>query len=125
MHNAMALRPRETAEIVVCAGGGKVELQRLDVLEITDLGYIYLSKVPPVTVGHDGTTDTAHRPLERVQMCRSTVDTKGIAGMLGNGTVRWVDVADFYSRHDCEQFRFFPEYRHTGADLARLPAVPP
>ena len=122
MHNAMALRPDETAEIVVCAGGGKIRLDELLVLEISELGYRYFSQVPPLAVGYDGVTASAHSPVARVEMCRD-FDTKGLAGRIQDGLTRWVDVADFFSRHNCHRFAFQNGYRHTGAKVAKLPAV--
>ena len=122
MHNAMALRPDETAEIVVCAGGGKIRIDDLRVLEISELGYAYFSQVPPLAVGYDGVTATSHNPVMRVQTCRD-FDTKGLAGRIQDGLTRWVDVADFYSRHNCHRFEIPTDYRHTGAKVERLPAV--
>src|SRR5690606_27939378 len=45
MHNAMALLPGEKAEIVVCAGGGAVRVEHVEVLEVSELGHRYLSRV--------------------------------------------------------------------------------
>lgn len=122
-HNAMALMPGEVAEVVVCAGTGKVRVDRLEVLEVSPLGYVYVSRVPARAVGHDGITGGSHSPMNRVQVCQ-TVDTKGIAGKLAQGLTRWRDVVDYYARHDCERFRFFFDYRHTDDGPARLPALP-
>jgi hypothetical protein len=120
MHNAMALMPDEKAEIVVCAGGGKVRIDELLVLETSPLGYMYMSQVPPSAVGHDGITTTAHTPIKRVETCRD-IDSKGIAGRIRDGLTRWVDVADFYTRHNCHRFGFSPSYHYTGTKIERLP----
>lgn len=122
-HNAMALMPGEVAEVVVCAGTGKIRLDRLEVLEVSPLGYVYVSRVPARAVGHDGITGGSHSPMNRVPVCQ-TVDTKGIAGKLSQGLTRWRDVVDYYARHDCERFRFFFDYRHTEEGPKRLPALP-
>jgi hypothetical protein len=123
MHNAMALLPDETAEIVVCAGGGKIRIGEVLVLEISDIGYRYFSQVPPVAVGHDGVTGRAHSPMQRVEMCKD-IDTGGLARKVQSGLTRWVDLADYFSRHNCHRFEFPDEYRHTGKRLDRLPYVP-
>jgi len=121
MHNAMALLPDESAEIVVCAGTGKVRIETLEILEVSELGYYYFSKVPPLAASHDGVTAAAHRPPKSVQLCQH-MDYATLAGRLTEGSMRWVDLADFFSRHDCERFRFLPGYRYQERPLARLPA---
>ncbi|MGH1346789.1 MAG: hypothetical protein ACRBN8_34800 [Nannocystales bacterium] len=122
-HNAMALMPGEKAEIVVCAGGGKIRVQRVEILEISTLGHRYLSRVPPRAAGVDSLSSHAHAPVAGTQACE-TVDIGGLSLSLREGTVGWADITDFYSRHSCDRFRYFPEYRHQGGAPARLPAKP-
>jgi hypothetical protein len=124
MHNAMALRPGEQAEIAVCGGTGKIRIEHLEILELTELGYVYVSRIPPAAVGHDDVTVSAHRPLIKVRTCE-TLDTQTLADQIADGVVRWVDVVDFHSRHDCDTWGFFPEYRHRTEPFARLPVIPP
>lgn len=123
MHDAMVLRPGESAEVVVCAGTTKPVVQRLETLGVSELGASYLDQLPPLAVGYDAITDRAHRPSQRVPRC--DVDTRGISGAIRDGRTRWVDVADFYSRHNCLRHAFFVGYEHTEGPVARLPAVPP
>lgn len=123
-HNAVTLRPGESAEIVVCAGRDRVVVERLEVLEVTDLGHHYLSQVSPLALGHDGITAAAHKPLVPVAACPD-LDAKTLAAYLQAGTAAWADVVDFYSRHDCHRLQFFPGYRRAEAALPALPAVPP
>lgn len=113
MHNAIALRPDERAEIVVCAGGGQLRIERAEVLETSALGYAYLSKLSPLAVGQDGIAAGAHAPDRRFARC-SAVDTTMLTSWLHDGLVRWVDLVDFFSRHNCDRFTFFPTYRYTG-----------
>jgi hypothetical protein len=123
-HNAVTLRPGEEAEIVVCAGRDRVILERLEVLEVTDLGHHYLSQVSPLALGQDPITAAAHKPLVAVSSCPD-LDTKTLAAYLQAGTAAWADLADFYSRHDCHRLQFFPGYRRAEAALPSLPAIPP
>lgn len=123
-HNAVTLRPDEEAEIVVCAGRDRVVLERLEVLEVTDLGHHYLSQLSPLALGQDAITAAAHTPLVSVAAC-SDVDAKTLAAYLQAGTAAWVDVADFYSRHDCHRLQFFPGYRRAETALLSLPVAPP
>lgn len=122
-HNAITLRPGEEAEIVVCAGRDRVVVERLEVLEVTDLGHHYLSQLSPLGLGQDGITAAAHTPLVKVAACPD-LDTKTLAAYLQAGTAAWADIADFYSRHDCHRLQFFPGYRRAEAALPSLPAVP-
>lgn len=123
-HNAVALRPGESAEIVVCAGRDRVVVERLEVLEVTDLGYHYLSQVSPLALGHDATTAAAHKPLVPVAICPD-LDARTLAAYLQAGTAAWADVVDFYARHDCHRLQFFPGYRRSQNPLPTLPAIPP
>lgn len=123
-HNAMALMPGEEAQVVVCAGKGKIRFDRVEVLEITPIGDLYFSRVPPVAVGYDEVTLAAHRLPEGVRGC-TTFDTGSVEGWLREGRVRWVDIADFYSRHDCDRASLFPAYRHATSPVPHLPVTPP
>lgn len=122
-HNAITLRPGEEAEIVVCAGRDRVVLERLEVLEVTDLGHHYLSQLSPLALGQDAITAAAHRPLVKVSGCPD-LDARTLAAYLQAGTAAWADVVDYYSRHDCHRLQFFPGYRRAEAALVSLPAVP-
>jgi hypothetical protein len=123
-HNAVTLRAGEAADIVVCAGRDAVVVERLEVLEVTELGHHYLSQLSPLALGHDGITAAAHAPRVPVTACPE-LHAKTLAGYLQAGTAAWADVVDFYSRHDCHRLQFFPGYRRAEAALSGLPAIPP
>lgn len=122
MHNAMALMPGEQAEVVVCAGGGKLRIERAEVLEIGALGYFYLSMLPPNVVGHDRIAASAHTADRRALRC-TQVDGAQVEQWVRDGLTRWVDVVDFFSRHHCDRFPFFLEYRHREGER-EVPAEP-
>ena len=48
-----------------------------------------------------------------------------LSGAIRDGHARWVDVVDFYSRHNCHRHAFFDGYEHVDGPAARLPALPP
>jgi hypothetical protein len=123
MHNAMALLPGERAEVAVCAGTGAVRLEKMLALQITPIGYVWLSRVPPMAVGYDAITSQAHRPNVRAELC-TRVPAARIAARIEAGDLAWQDVADFYSRHPCDVFGLPEDYRHAQADLPRLPMAP-
>lgn len=124
MHNAMALQPGESAEVVVCAGSGAVRLEKVEVLETTALGQRYLSQIPPQAAGADEVTAAAHRPRDPVEMC-SQIDAVALAHQIRAGVIAWADLVDFYSRHNCHRYAFVPGYRRATAELTRLPVLPP
>ena len=124
LHNAMALLPNEKAEAVVCAGKGRIKIEDLRVLEITPLGHAYFSKIPPIAVGHDAVTASAHQPLRKLPLCTKTPSVT-ISNALRGGVSQWEDVADFYSRHNCERYQFFPGYKLAKEALPELPVLPP
>lgn len=123
-HNAVTLRPGEENDIVVCAGRDSVVVESLEVLEVSELGHHYLSQVSPLAFGADGTTARAHRPQVDVAPCVD-LDARMLAGFLEVGSARWVDIADFFSRHNCHHLDFFPEYRFATEPVSQLPARPP
>jgi hypothetical protein len=123
MHNAMALMPNESAEVVVCAGTSRIKVDKLEVLAVSGLGYHYVSQLPPRAVGYDAITERAHRPNTPVKTC--ALDSPAVAGWIADGRTTWADVVDFYSRHNCHRYAFFPEYERPQAPLDRLPVTPP
>ncbi|MEE9386157.1 MAG: hypothetical protein V3V08_22315 [Nannocystaceae bacterium] len=119
-HNAMALLPRGKADVVVCAGRGKLAILDLRELEITELGYVYLSKLPPLAVGHDLHSVRAHHPGRGVKIC-SQVPAERLRRRIVEGSLRWQDVADFYARHNCDRKQFVDGYSLATRTLAQLP----
>lgn len=119
-HNAMTLLPGETADVVVCAGTGGLEILDLRVLEVTPIGHVYLSKLPPGAVGYDAVSARSHQPGRKIELC-SQVPSVKLANLIKAGTVEWQDIADFYSRHNCERGQYVDGYRHATEDLAALP----
>lgn len=119
-HNGLALDVGEKVSIVVCAGRGSIRLEHVEILELTPLGYHYISGLPAEALGIDPVTAQAHEPTARVPAC-GAVDARKLSAKLSAGEARWVDVADFYSRHSCERWQFVTGYRHAEAPLERLP----
>jgi hypothetical protein len=120
--NANALRPGETAEFPVCAGRGKAALHDLKALKLTPLGYAYLSKIPALALGYDQITARAHTPDGQYAVC-SQIPAEKIGRRVRNGDLRWDDLADYFTRHNCEQFGFVDGYRRQTGDLNYLPVM--
>ncbi len=121
-HNAMALMPGEEAVISVCAGTAGVRVVDLRALEISPIGYYYVSKIPPQAVGHDEITQTAHRGPRPARMCTAMPAAK-LAGAIRAGDLTWQDVIDFYSRHNCDRDQMPDGYRHAEDALPSLPIL--
>lgn len=121
-HNAVALAVGEKASIVVCAGRGAISLEHVEILELSPLGYHFVSAVPAEALGIDPVTAQAHRPPASSPSC-DALDVQSLSATLRDGRARWVDVADFYSRHNCTRWQYVPAYRHATARLPHLPVT--
>lgn len=119
-HNAIALGPKETAKVTICAGTSPVQVTKLEILEISSLGYHYLSQVPPKAFGLEASRASAHVIPGRRSSC-AKVPQGAIFKALREGTTRWDDVADFYSRHDCRRFQMPVGYRRARRKISRFP----
>ncbi|MBP7285816.1 MAG: hypothetical protein KBB21_04335 [Nannocystaceae bacterium] len=109
MHNAIALRPREAADVVLCAGSGSVRLEHVEVLEIDEFQQRLLSQLSPRALGSDDMTALAHQPFEAVESC-GALAAPSLAGLIHDGTATWADLVDYYARHDCHVDAFVPGY---------------
>ena len=121
-HNAMALMPGEEVEIAICAGAHALEVFDLRVMEITELGALWVSKIPPQAVGHDQASARAHHPGRGVEMC-AEIPAVEFGERVHRGNAAWEDIVDFYSRHDCEHYSWPPDYERIVEPLAALPAT--
>jgi hypothetical protein len=120
--NIMALRPGEIGELSVCAGAHEVEIEDLRIMEVTEIGAVWVSKIPARAVGHDEIGARSHYPGPGVEPCTEISATE-LARRLEAREVAWEDIIDFYSRHDCDHYRWFAGYTRIVEPLAKLPAV--
>jgi hypothetical protein len=123
-YDAMVLMPDEKAEISVCSGSHEVEITELRVLEVTELGAVWVSKLPPQAVGHDEVSGRSHFPGSGVDVC-AEVPALEFSTRLAANEAEWEDIVDFYSRHDCDHYRWWLGYERIVDPLDRLPALPP
>jgi len=110
-HNALAVKPREAIERTECLFSKWNELRvvRVNVLEITPLGYYYVSRLSPMQLGLDPRTGGGHTVPSGAQVCQHV--PREVRDGLMSGTLRWEDVMDFYARHNCDEYWFFERYR--------------
>jgi len=123
MQNAVALRPSQTTVRTEClvSKGMKLEVTKIEVLELTDLGYFYASRLLPAQVLLDERTTSGHTPPDKLKPCAFVPWRDIRAAAEVKGGAQWADVLDFYARHDCDEYSFFPSYRRATRPLL-LPA---
>ena len=122
--DAMALLPGEKGEISICSGSHDVEIRDLRIMELTELGALWVSKIPALAVGYDPVIARSHSPGAGIEMC-AELPAIEFASRIKAGELAWEDIIDFYSRHDCEHYRFWSGYERIVEPLASLPVVGP
>ena len=111
-HNALALGPGETAERTECLWHKNqlLRLDRVETLELTPLGYYYVSRLNPAQIMLDARTAAGHRVPPPAKEC-SFVPWRDIQASAEQAHTGWADVIDFYARHNCDEYSFFRGYR--------------
>jgi len=124
-HNAIALKPNETIQRVECVrkSGMRVKVMSVDTLATTRLGYHYVSRLNPHRLGVPNRLSENHS-YEAMPPCKHIPWQQMEAG-LGSGDIHWADIADFYSRHNCDEYVFFPSYRRATDAIESLPVKRP
>ena len=125
-HNALAIVPKGRVMRTECilAPGTEVRVREVEVMEVSPLGYYYISRLDPGHLQLPRRTTAGHEIPGGMQPCRLLPWRRIKAGMQ-RGDVAWSDVIDFYSRHNCDEYTFFTEYVYDRKGPGRLPAVPP
>ena len=125
LHNALALKPRERQERTECLenGAGPLVIKRVEVLQVSPLGYYYVSRIDPTGLRMNRRASEGHQAPGRLAPCK-LLPWRVIEAALEHKDIRWHDVIDFYSRHNCDEYTYFTGYKWTGKPHKRLPAVP-
>jgi hypothetical protein len=125
-HNAVALRPRQTIARTECLfqKSASVDLVAVEVMEIPLLSYEYLSRLTPALVLYDARTAAGHT-VGKGGPCPQTLSWREVRDGAARGDVEWRDIIDFYARHSCAEYAFYPGYRYRRDAAAPLPARPP
>lgn len=122
-YDAMVIDAGQTVEISVCSGRQSVEILDLRMLEITPIGAAWVRKIPPRPVGLPLEAARAHAPTGGVAPC--SLGSSELGEAIRAGTVGWEDAIDFYSRHDCAHYPWWPAYRRATATVEVLPMLSP
>jgi hypothetical protein len=120
-YDALVLGPDEQARISVCPGNHEIEILDLRLMEVTELGARWIRQVPGEALGLDEVAVRSNKPSKHVPPCAG-VGARESAQQLEQGAAQWEDVVDYYSRHDCNIYRWPPGYTRIVEPLAELPA---
>jgi hypothetical protein len=125
-HNAIALAPRQAIYRTECLyrSSERVDVRRVDVMELPRLAAYYVSRLSPALVLYGRRTSAGHLPFKG-PVCPQTFSWRDIRDGADRGELHWQDVIDFYARHNCEEYSFFRSYRQRTDPAAPLPARPP
>jgi hypothetical protein len=124
--NAIVLFPNQSVSRTECffRADQRITIKSIDVMEVPRLSGFYLSRLVPGLVLYSPRTSAGHTPPKGTP-CPQTVSWRDIRDGADRGEFGWRDVIDFYARHSCAEFAFFPAYRFRTTAAAPLPARPP
>lgn len=123
--NGITLGPKETLVRSECLYQPAFELwvERVDVMEISSLGYYYVARLTPNVLGMDPRIAEQHRLPKGTAVCRHVPQNE--LAVAGSPEARWPVVVDFYSRHNCDEYWFFGSYRRREEAMEKLEAARP
>lgn len=123
-HNAIALKPSEklTRTESLIRESSRLTITKVELLEVTRLGYHYISRLDPLRLQYSKRTATGHQ-YQGLRSCK-LIPWRTIKNGLRSGTTRWYDVLDFYSRHSCVEYTFFNGYSWSENGPDSLPVRP-
>ncbi|HEY2899180.1 MAG TPA: hypothetical protein VGL59_01295 [Polyangia bacterium] len=124
--NAIVLEPNQSISRTECffRADQRIDVKSIEVMEIPRLAGFYLSRLAPGLVLYSARTSAGHAPAKGT-LCPQTFSWRDIRDGADRGEFGWRDVIDFYARHSCEEYAFFPAYRFRTTASAPLPARPP
>ena len=125
-HNAIALKPQETLLRTECMPRKKATLHvnKVTVMEIAPLGYYFVSRLDPQNLQYEPRTYDGHLQNPHFSQCKIALPWRRVQAALKGGA-KWYDIIDYYSRHTCDEYSFFAEYRRTDEGPKSLPVMPP
>ncbi|MES1171738.1 MAG: hypothetical protein ABUL77_00750 [Bacteroidota bacterium] len=124
-HDAIALAPGQAIHRTECLfqKASTVSVVRVEVVEIPALSYHYVSRLVPGLILYDPRTAAGHTPPKGAA-CPQTFSWRDVRDGAARGEIAWRDIIDFYARHNCDEYAFFPGYRYRTDPAAPLPVRP-
>lgn len=125
-HNAIVLKPQQAIVRTECMPRKRAQLhiKRVEVMELSPLGYHYVSRLDPQPLKYDPRTSEGHVRMPEFKQCKIPLPWRAIGPALERGEVQWYDVVDFYSRHNCDEYSFHTGYQWRAKGPAELPSKP-
>jgi hypothetical protein len=125
-HDAIVLPPHKTVFRTECfyRAGAQLEVKSVEVMELPALSAHYVSRLSPALVLYSRRTSAGHVPWKG-EICPQTLSWREIRDGADRKELGWRDVIDFYARHNCDEYAFFPGYRYRTDRAGPLPARPP
>lgn len=122
-HNAIALKPQEEVTRAEClwSRGFALFVKKVEVIEVPAISYYYVSQLHPPHVLYTERTSRGHQ-VASGKLCE-LLPWRVIGERAQAGDIEWSDVLDFYARHSCAEYQFFPEYRRRKSADEPLPAT--
>ncbi len=121
-YNALALEPKQKQLRVECVYSRRrrITVKQVEVLQISQLGYHYVSRLDPNQLQVNPRVASGHTP-GKLPLCKM-LPWQIFHQAFKMKTAQWYDVIDFYSRHNCDEYTFFIGYRWTDKIIKHLPA---
>lgn len=112
VHDALALPPRGSAMRSECLyqSGWTLTVERVETMALPELGFDYVTRVPPGQLGIERRVAEGHRPAAAQKLCGVVLPIR-VTRARERGEIGWRDLVDFYARHSCERYRFPQNYR--------------
>jgi len=125
-YDAVVLAPRERLRRTECLmqKPARLYLKSIEVMELPPLAGMYAARINPAWAFYDARAGGGHVP-PRGAACPPLFDWREVHEAARRGDLGWADVVDFYGRHNCDEYSFFPAYRRRQRADEPLPAVPP
>ncbi|MCP4446198.1 MAG: hypothetical protein GY811_12765 [Myxococcales bacterium] len=111
-HNALAIAVGETLKRAECSfrKGRTIDLVEVEIIELPELGFLYLSSMDARNFALDERTANMHLLPVEGMTCR-VPQTASLRNAIMSGKVAWRDQADFYARHRCQTYSFPVAYK--------------
>jgi hypothetical protein len=124
-HNALTLKPKQKVlrTEALLRNASSVMVKTVEVVELTRLGYHYVTRLDPLRLQFPKRTAASHN-FGKLRPCK-LLPWRAIRDGIKAGETSWYDVVDFYSRHSCSEYTFFRGYRWNPKGVKKLPVKPP
>lgn len=124
-HNAFVIEPGKAVVRSECLyrTASSLNVTGIEVMEIPALSAFYLSRMPATATLFDPRTVAGHVPWKGAA-CPQAFSWREVREGFDSKRFGWRDFMDFYARHNCQEYTFFPAYRYRSDPSGPLPVRP-